>query len=776
MDFDVNAAKAAGHTDEDIARIQKGIAAARAAGRTDDEIQQYLQSEESGGSSAQADATAETNAAAGLGDTGVSGADLLGADLLGAGKSFVRGVGRGFANIPEPSDVITGITNIPKRLTNSANAAAQAYAPGVDPTNFGQPTSGPEGWNSPPPLPVELNKNPDHLGVSENYNKDFPTDPNHPFADVVGQVAGPAIVEGALTGGASIPGQAAGLGRALVTTTGSLVGGEAGGAIDRSLGGSGEFGSFVGGGIGGGFTPGLIKQAPVKIASKIFTDEDTPAKVAALDRVNSLLPPERQIPISAGLVGSGVARRAEDLTATVPGGGGPVYDTRAAQHLGIDTAGQVISARMRGEPSAPAGINVNTMGQRVQDTAKVAGTNATAAQNAAYRPVFDAAGRDTVLDQAQQLAEMEAIRRGAQPTYRDPIERRIDEVNTSRLDPLNPPKVVDPAREASLQAQLARAQANLVASTPGSPLRTAAQQSVDNLNYMINSNRGQTLNEIVETRSDLGRRIEGQQPLRARDLISTKKTMTDTLRRGTEAAGVDPATFTDAESEFGRIARQKRDLSKMADASGQDSAYNQLFTGGSAQNTNRLLALHEHAPDDLRQVLADRFETMFRGKGAGLPPSAESVGPSIKTAPAAWRGLPVETRQLTAGHESNLGPVQTLHNYDDAAALSAVMDADALRPNRTSPSASRSTINSGNVFHTLPSILCGAAGFHFGGFPGAIAASTVPAAAANIFGRGLTNDSLIRRVIAARDQGWINDPNSLSRIMAAAYGGGQSNQ
>ena len=704
--------------------------------------------------SAQADATAESNAAAGLGNEGVGGNELV-----GAGKSFVRGVGRGFANIPRAIRRRHRDHQHPEMVEQRLQRQNPSRRRRTG--RLEQPAA----------LPVELNKNPLHLGVSENYNRDFPVDPEHPFADVAGQVAGPAIVEGIATGGASIPGQVAGVGRALATTTGSLAGGEAGGAVDRALGGSGELGSFVGGGIGGGFTPGFLKQAPVKAASKIFTGADTPARVAAVDRVNTLLPGDAKIPLSAGLVGSGVARRAEDLTAAVPGGGGPVYDTRAAQHLGIDTAGQQIAANMRGEPSAPAGINVNTMGQRVQDTAKAAGRNATAAQDAAYRPVFDTAGRNTVLDQAQQLAEMDAIRRGVQPQYRNPIERQIGDVNTSRLDPLNAPKVVNPALEASLQAQLARAQANLASAKPGSPLHTAATQSVADLSDAIDANRGQTLNEIVETRSDLGRRIEGQQPLRARDLISTKKTMTGTLRRGTEAAGVDPAAFTDAESEFGRIARQKRDLGKMADASGQDVAHNLLFTGGSAQNTNRLTALHEHAPDDLRQVLADRFETIFRGKGAGLPPSAESVGPSIKTAPATWRGLPVETRQFTAGHESDLGPVQTLHNYDDAAALAAVMDADALRPNRTSPSASRSTINSGNVFHTLPSILSGAAGFHFGGIPGAIAASTAPAAAAHIFGRGLTNDSLIRRVIAARDQGWINDPNSLSRILAAAYGG-----
>ena len=438
---------------------------------------------------AQAAKQAEIDAAAGAGNEGVSGSSLWGAT-----KSFVKGVGRGFANIPEPSDVITGITNIPKRLENDYNAKIH---PAV---------AGPEGWNSPPPIPVELNKNPYHLGVSENYNTDVPVDPEHPFADVVGQVAGPAIVEGVATGGASIPGQLLGAGRAAVTTTGSLLGGEAGGAIDRSLGGSGEVGSIIGGGVGGGVVPGVLKrvpQAPAKIASKIFTDADTPAKLAALDRVNSLLPPERQIPTSAGLVGSATARRAEDLTATVPGGGGPVYDARARQHLGIDTAGQQISENMRGEPSAAAGINVNTMGQRVQDTAKIAGKSAKTAQDAAYLPVFDAAGRGTVFDQTQQLAEMDAIRRGVQPTYRDPIARRIDEVNTSRLDTEGPntPKVVNPTLEASLQAQLARAQANLAAAKPGSPLHAAASQSVADLSDAIDANRGQTLNEIVETRS-----------------------------------------------------------------------------------------------------------------------------------------------------------------------------------------------------------------------------------------------------------------------------------
>ena len=41
-EFDADAARAAGHSEDEIARVQRGIAAARAAGYSDDEIAKHL--------------------------------------------------------------------------------------------------------------------------------------------------------------------------------------------------------------------------------------------------------------------------------------------------------------------------------------------------------------------------------------------------------------------------------------------------------------------------------------------------------------------------------------------------------------------------------------------------------------------------------------------------------------------------------------------------------------------------------------------------------------
>src|SRR5579864_4221727 len=64
---------------------------------------------------AQAARQAEIDAAAGI-TQGVES----GGELLGAGKSFVRGVGRGFASLPDaPTAVYTGVKNLPTRVFNT---------------------------------------------------------------------------------------------------------------------------------------------------------------------------------------------------------------------------------------------------------------------------------------------------------------------------------------------------------------------------------------------------------------------------------------------------------------------------------------------------------------------------------------------------------------------------------------------------------------------------------------------------------------------------------
>ena len=692
---------------------------------------------------AQAAKQAEIDAAGGLGNEGVSGADLL-----GAGKSFVRGAGRGFANIPEPSDVVTGITNIPKWFSNDYNAKIH---PAV---------AGPEGWNNPPPLPVELNKDPLSLGVSENYNKDLPVDPNHPFADVVGQVAGPAIVEGVATGGASIPGQLAGAGRAVVTTGGSLAGGEAGGAIDRALGGSGEIGSVIGGGVGGGLAPGIVTQAGWKGLSSAFTDSTSAARLAAVKKLNEI--PGVNIPESLGLVGNKFAGQVEDATAAVPFGGDAAYRAREAQHLGMDTAAREIANQMRGGPSDVRGVNPSTIGDKIKDLSTAADTSAEAAQNAVLNPLYEQVGRDEPIDQTAQLAEMERIRRGSQPQYRAPVETEISNVNASRRDPLNAPKVVDPGLEAQLQMQINQAKRRLDGANSVENAK-AAQDELDSLQAQQTANRGQTFQETVESRSKTGRRVEGQQPLDAAQTLQVKAAQTAAMKQAAQLAGVSPEEFDAANARYGELAVQREIFDKISNAPGQGEAYNKLFSGTSRQNLDQLNALYEHAPDQLRSAMADEFELRTRGSNAGLRPSAEAMD-TTKSAPKWWSGIPEEARMYVS-------PSREVDQNADA--LSAVMRSDSRRPGRTLPGAGGG-LSLGNIFKQSVIPLSTAGGFAVGGPVGAAVAGAAPSLLARGTGAAFTRPSIVQRIV---DPGpWINDKNTLARIMAAAYGGGQSNQ
>ena len=178
-----------------------------------------------------------------------------------------------------------------------------------------------------------------------------------------------------------------------------------------------------------------------------------------MDRLNKLLPPDQQIPVSAGLVGNKIAGQIEDATAAVPGGGCPAYATRKAQYQGLDAAAQQIAANIRGQPSAPEGINISGVGQGVRDTAAAADEAAKIKANAAMDPMAAQVGRSTPIDQTTQLDQMETVRRGSQPQYRTPVEREIANVILSEPIRSTHSKVVDPAAEAQIQMQINQAKA-----------------------------------------------------------------------------------------------------------------------------------------------------------------------------------------------------------------------------------------------------------------------------------------------------------------------------
>jgi len=692
----------------------------------------------------------------------------------GGVKAAARSAGQGIVSIADiPTQAVTALRNVPALTTNAAIEAAKHATPeqlrerGINPDVAKM-------------QPEATLTSPDYNTAAYQELAGKP-DPSHPWINTVGQVAGPAIVEAAATGGGSLltlPGALAVTRRAAATTGGTLIGGEAGKqtgkyagrGIDYLTGGQNAesllqgFGELVGGGFGGGVAPDLLAQTTWKGFSKGLTETERNPKtglsaseerLAIIDRLNRLLPPEKQIPVSASLVGNKLAGQLEALTTTPPLGGGPAYRSREAQQLGLDAAAQQIAANMRGQPSAVEGINPSTIGQGVRDTAAAADEAAKAAADAAMDPMAAQVGRSTPINQTTQLDQMETVRRGSQPQYRAPVEREIANVNASRTDPLNPPKVVDPALEAQLQMQLNQATRQKAAATNATQV-DAAQAQIEAVQAQIDKNRGQTFQDTIESRSRLTDRVEGQIPLDQKQTLAIKAAQTEAMKEAARLAGVPPKEFDAAFSEYGRIEDQRAIFDKLMNNAGQGEAYNQLFSGTSTQNLDRFRALREHAPEKLRQILADQYEIKMRGVGAGLPPNASTLAPTAKTGPDWWAALPKETRHFTAG---------TLPNYDDAKALEVALRSDARRPARTLPGQGGAVTGS-NIFKQAAAPLTGGgAGFFLGGLPGAFVGAVGPSIVANLTGRALTNPNLVRRLVTP---GPWTQGQSLSRILAAA--------
>jgi hypothetical protein len=207
--------------------------------------------------------------------------------------------------------------------------------------------------------------------------------------------------------------------------------------------------------------------------------------------------------------------------------------------------------------------------------------------------------------------------------------------------------------------------------------------------------------------------------LDAAQTLKIKAAQTAAMEKAAQLAGVSPEEMNAAFSEYGRIEDQRAIFDKLMNNAGQGEAYNQMFSGTSTQNLDRFRAMREHAPEKLRQILADQFEIKSRGAGAGLPPNPETLN-TPKTFPDWWtgpKGIPPETRHFTAG---------TMENYDDAAALAAVMRADARRPTRTTPGAGGNTLGMGSIFQQAVPAASAIAGTLAGGPAGGIAGYFAP--------------------------------------------------
>ena len=724
---------------------------------------------------AEAAAEAESNAAAGV-DQGVSS----GSELLGAGKSFVRGVGRGFATLPDtPAQIYTGVKNTPKRVFNTfggerpveSDDHGDAPMPvAVQPTGPVLPLSYPQAPPKEYQLPLDTApKTP----IGSAYDASFPVDPNHPYADVAGSVAGPAIVEAAATGGGSLltlPGAFRAATRAGGTTAGTLTGSAVGGELDKLLGGTGDYGSILGGGLGGRYLPGMVSVAPWKYAANRFTDADSATRLANYDTMRGAYTAS-PMPDAAslGLVGNKRAGQVEDATAGIPGGGQRAYEARKTQHQQMDAASQQVAEIPRGGPSQ-GNLTPSAMGQNVMDTAEVASKNAQAAQDAAFAPMKAQIGPDTVLPSKTLPTELDRLSRGAtvgvdKPTY--DYFGNLVEANAREPLASGAPKVMDPALEASLQAQLARAQTNLSVAKPGSPLHTAASQSVADLSDAINANRNPTYDNLLKLRTKSANPLDSAENFNFNAHMDVKQALTAAQKEVAASKGVSPAEFDAANLEYGRLADQRDFFNKLKDKTGQGDAYSAMMSGNARHNADQIAALAEHAPAQTSRLMADELELKLRGqRNAGGPPVAEGIAPQTKTAPNWFSGLPDQTREIMAGQ----------NDFENSRlnALFQTMEADTRRPSRTIPGAGGNTLGLAGIFKqaTIPTAAMTYLTGPVGGAITAPFAALGPTVKAQIASRFLTSPRATRRTVAARTTPWLSsDPNSLSRLLAGAIGG-----
>ena len=710
---------------------------------------------------AEADATAQAQA-----DNDAAQAQAAAStpsEIAGAAKGFVRGAGRAIAGTPEiASHLVTSAINAPTRMENA----------GVRPEGEGFVTD-----ETPPAVQKPLVQAP--TPISDAYNWAFPPDPNHPVAEFVGGVAAPAIVEAGLTGGTSLlalPASARlaalpaivarNTGRAAATTGGQIAGSKTGEFVDESLGGSGKIGSVVGGAVGGGVAPGFIQNAPIKTMSSMFTDDASAARLAAYDKMRGAdLPTASPDVVSMGLVGNKRAGQVEDATAAIPFAGGPAYRARAAQHQQMDAASKAVAEIPRGGPSI-GNLTPSAMGQNVMDTAEVANKSAQAAQEAAFAPMKAQIGPDTVLPSKTLPDALDRLSRGAtvgadKPTY----DYFGNLVGANARAPLESgaPKVMDPALEASLQAQLARAQANFAVAKPGSPLHKISAQSISDLTDAISANRNPTYENLIKLRTKSANPLDPAENFDFNAHMNVKSALTDAQKEVAASKGVSPAEFDAVNAEYGRLKGQRDFFDTLRDKTGQGNAYSAMMSGGGRHNADQIAALAEHAPTQTNRLMADELELKLRGqRNAGGPPSPEGIAPQRGTAPNWFSSLPDQTREIMSGVPPNQFDQTRLN------ALLQIMDADARRPSRTIPGAGGNTLGLGGIFNTA----AGIGGATLSGLSGGLAGVAIPTVAADLTGRALTSPWLTRSAIAARDTPWIGGGNTLARIMAAAYGGG----
>jgi hypothetical protein len=642
----------------------------------------------------------------------------------GGYKELARATGEGLFSLPDLVPALSaGIVNLPRRLNNTADAAAAPYLPGGE-ADIVKPQPKRELETAP-----QLFK--------EAYRSVLPADPRYPGTTKFGNILGgalPAIVAPPLLAQewAALPAATV---DALATSTGAYAGSAGGRAVGQAVGGNtgGDYGDLFGSLAGSLVTPGSVATV-TRGLRPILTDAGTAGRIRAFDAAG--------IPVTAGGVGSKQAGFIEDSIAGVPIAGGPVFKARRAQREAMDKAAIDTATEIRGQPYQGQGISEASIGGDVRNAAENAIEITKLKGDAVINPVFDPI-RDLPVNQTPELQRLEQIRLGEQVLYGRPIvQREIDRTNASRLDPENPPKIVDVNREAFLQSQLqqnqsalARAQ-TMLRSRPGDNWATTvaqkAQDAIDDLNKQIDANRGSLGQEVIEQRSNVANRLpDGEFSLPDRPMLDIKQAKTDTLREAAIREGVSPEAFDTANTQWGQLKVQRDQLKPLAEGN-QGSAYTGLFGGSGERNLDLQRALDENtSPSELGKIFADNLELKLRGQqsAGSAVPNPETVDPA--RALKEWTSLDPETKALYAP------PGSTARAKLDA--LEEVYRAELRRPTRSIPGKGGNTMGG-------PLALLTTAGGVVGGVPGAAAGGLMTVGSLWALAKAMTNPRFIRSV------------------------------
>ena len=254
-------------------------------------------------------------------------------------------------------------------------------------------------------------------------------------------------------------------------------------------------------------------------------------------------------------------------------------------------------------------------------------------------------------------------------------------------------------------------------------------------------------------------------------LRDTREARNTDIRNTAIAHGVDPQHYDDIERLASRLLGEKVTISnllsdRLGNAPEESSLFTRMFGASGTRNIDQMRTLITHAPDQLRALLAKRYEQMMRGPAAGTPHgSPETLDPR---ASVAWFDKQNDPT-IREGYQPNRAAEQATND------LQTVMRADIGRPTRTLPGKGGNTLGAPTVLTGglgalgagLYNLLAGGATF---GGPLTAAALTIPAGMRFLAGR-MTDPGFTQRVIHPPTIGELANQPNLSRILAAAATG-----